>query len=78
MSLISENRSQVIVFTLDVEDALYDLSKIIYRIRDEVKVHYPILSPLIDSELSQAYRLIDYAHDQVYKHNINLNLTYEE
>lgn len=78
MSLISENREQLIDFLLNTEDELYCVAKIVYHIRDAVKVNCPTLSPIIDSELLRAYQLLDYASEQLYNHNTKLKLTYEE
>ena len=63
---------------LSYEDTLDDLYHVLYRLRDKMSQTHLDLYRNIQYEIDRSIALISEAHDIVYKHNINLNLTYEK
>ena len=77
MSLISDNRSSQINDLLYIENSLSLMRKHLQRV-DVTLQSYPDLRKQVVHLLSCALYDIDKAEQTVYKHNININLTYEE
>lgn len=77
MSLISSNRKSQIDDLLYIEHSLSLMRKHLQRVDDTLQ-SYPHLRKQVFHLLSCALYDIDNAEQIVYKHNININLTYEE
>ena len=75
---IDRNRLMQIDRLLSYEETLDDLYHVLYRLRDKMSESHLDLYRNIQYELARSIELISQAHDIVYKHNINLNLSYEK
>ena len=75
---IDQDRLMQIDRLLSYEETLDDLYHVLYRLRDKMYESHLDLYRNIQYEIGRSIELISQAHDIVYNHNINLNLTYEK